>query len=164
PRPSSAAPRGSSRTGGARRLAREGGECEPDAPSGRSRWPGALAERRPHRLQLLPQPGAELADRGQALRMRDARGQERGMRDARADEGPAKGLQLRLGETLALLDGQAATRRVLEALEVHLHLLLHAAVDEGADLEVFLHGPVDLAGRARRGQLLDDERVELGVL
>ena len=63
-----------------------------------------------------------------------------------------------------LLGGQVALRRPLEAVEVELSLLLHPGVDESPDLEVFVHGLLDVFGRGGRRQLLDHQRVELGVL
>jgi hypothetical protein len=78
----------------------------------------SLAEGRRHSLELFAEPGAELCDRGQEVRVRDTR----------ADERPAQCLQLRRAEPGAFIGGPLTPRRALEAFEVEAVSMSSAAV------------------------------------
>src|SRR4029453_13110581 len=88
-----------------------------------------LAERRRHGLELLTQTGAQLAHRGQEIRIRDPR----------ADERPAERLELGGADPLPFFGRQAAARRPFQAVQVEPGLLLHPAVDEADELESLIH-------------------------
>ena len=77
---------------------------------------------------------------------------------------PTHALENRLSHLFALASRKVSSGRLHEALDIEFRLLLDPLVQECADLGVFLKGLVDLFLRGACRQLLDDQRIELGVL
>src|SRR5688572_3681092 len=115
---------------------------------------GASAESRRHAGDALGELGPERRELRAKL----------GVRHARAEKGEAVGAALGSGGLLALADAELATRCTLESVEVELHLLREARVEEPANLEVFVHGLGALGNATAGCERLHHQGVELRVL
>src|SRR5215475_11662854 len=83
---------------------------------------------------------------------------------AAEEERRAVRLRLRLGDLGPFGRGERAPRRLVQAVQVELYLPRQPAVEQLADAHVVVDARLDLARFERARDLVDDQRVELGVL